>query len=40
MPSTLTLDAEEPAPGALAFALRDAHGAPVLSRGFVEYGAR
>jgi acyl dehydratase len=40
MPATLNLAAEEHAPGALAFAVRDAHGAPVLSRGFVEYGAR
>ena len=40
MPSTLTLDAEEATPGALAFALRDAHGAAVLNRGFVEYGGR
>ena len=40
MPATLTLNAQQAAAETLAFAVRDAHGASVLSRGFVEHGAR
>ncbi len=40
MPETLTLTAAETTPGALTFAVHDGRGAPVLSRGFVEYGGR
>ena len=38
MPSTLTLTSAETGPGALAFALHDQRGAPVLSRGFIVHG--
>ena len=40
MPATLALIAQQATADTLAFAVRDAHGASVLSRGFVEYKAK